>query len=109
MGTEKARLKMLVKSFIAEAITGVQCDAIDLSNGAVASAVYYIDRNLKVFSMKPRNKAERLRAQNVKLSSIANVFEHKDLDGASDIRSMHGVAVMSALQRQQLVIIKHID
>lgn len=102
---EKARLKVMVRDFASEAMQGMSCTAIDLETGETSPAVYYIDRNLKSITLKPISETFRFLELMVSISTIIDVFRDKDLSEHPTLKSMHGVAALSALHRQQLVIV----
>lgn len=102
---EKARLKLMVRTFASEAMNGVPCTALNLDTGETAPAVYLIDRSMTELTLRPNVSIERLAARSLRFSSINDVLRHKDLADHSSLRSMHGIASLSAAHRQQLVVV----
>merc|ERR1711924_27965 len=67
-------------------------------------AVYSIDQNLKALTVRSTDTS-RPDAWELRISSINDVYRDKDIHGHPTLKSMHGVASLSAAHRQQLVIL----
>merc|ERR1719491_626246 len=49
---EKARLKLMVRTFASEAMNGVPCTALNLETGETTPAVYLIDRGMTELTLR---------------------------------------------------------
>eukprot|EP00930_Biecheleria_cincta_P057487 TRINITY_DN4341_c0_g1_i1.p1 TRINITY_DN4341_c0_g1~~TRINITY_DN4341_c0_g1_i1.p1 ORF type:complete len:202 (+),score=33.71 TRINITY_DN4341_c0_g1_i1:136-741(+) len=99
---EKARLKMLVRTFTSTAIRGVHCSRVDLKTGKLDLAEYSLDRFLRVFSVRPIEAPNGARPETLEVSRIVEVMHGLDLPQDIELPASLGDTM-----RQRLVVLRY--
>eukprot|EP00931_Biecheleriopsis_adriatica_P034697 TRINITY_DN20020_c0_g1_i1.p1 TRINITY_DN20020_c0_g1~~TRINITY_DN20020_c0_g1_i1.p1 ORF type:complete len:188 (+),score=39.05 TRINITY_DN20020_c0_g1_i1:78-641(+) len=96
---EKARLKLLVRSFTSTAIRGVPCQLVDLQSGKTDFAEYSIDRWLRVFTIRVQSTKGQT---NVEISRIVEVMHGQDLPSDVSVPDCIGDGM-----RQRMIVLRY--
>lgn len=103
---EKARLKLMVRSFASNAVRGIQCEIVDLDTGRVEAAQYNIDRSLRMFTLTPSNPVGSAMESIFSIARITDVFKDEDVSAFSDGAPL-GFVKLSEASRKRLVVLRH--
>mmetsp|Transcript_117182 Transcript_117182/g.250404 ORF Transcript_117182/g.250404 Transcript_117182/m.250404 type:complete len:196 (-) Transcript_117182:84-671(-) len=98
---EKARLKLMVRSFSSSAVRGVRCSVVNLQSGSIELGEYSIDRDLGELTLGPVD------GRNITfgIGSIADVFREQDLAPALRTPALSRV---SEDKRSRMVVIQYL-
>lgn len=105
---EKARLKLMVRSFASSAVRGITCETVDFETGRVESAIYMIDRSLKTLTLQPANCSATLKEATFRISRISDVLKDDDLKALPG-GMPPGLSMLTEANRKRLVAIRYED